>query len=125
MSTHAAITLQTGEKEYKQIYCHFDGMINGVGEKLFKFYTTYEQIKNLIELGDMSFLNSTIETSYFYNRDRKDDFKQVAPEVYNINIMPDWAYYNYLFQDGEWFVQSINNSDFSPLKEHFKSCKKD
>lgn len=43
-----------GSELYIGVYCNFDGYISGVGAELAKNYKTYEDVLNLILLGELS-----------------------------------------------------------------------
>ncbi len=65
MSTHSAIIIKTGPKEYKGIYCHFDGYLSGVGLILLTHYKTKTKVLELLELGDLHSLGAyTIRNSF-------------------------------------------------------------
>ena len=132
MSTRSTITLKNKEGKFETVYCHFDGYIeSGVGEMLIKFYPTEDKLKKLLELGDLSILAQSIECpdghSYgnrvhgytvAYGRDRGEtgttktinhSFRSCEKEVYN-----------YLFQDGKWFVNYTENDNLTELSTFFK-----
>jgi hypothetical protein len=110
MSTHSGIFEKT-KTGYRGIYCHFDGYLSGVGSILLQYYNTPEKVKQLIDLGSISSLNTTIYDTVAYHRDRGEDYERNAPfyyddEEWNIAQVIDYftASYIYVFQDGVWFV---------------------
>lgn len=64
MGTHAFIGLK--EERITFTYCHFDGYLEGVGVLLHKYYNTLEKVKELLDMGNLSGLESSIEKSHFY-----------------------------------------------------------
>ena len=89
MSTRSYIGIREKGNFIKYVYCHFDGYtISGVGQMLFEHYKDEEKVKELISLGDISFLEKNINPSkdsnhsfytpekdvtVFYHRDRGDE----------------------------------------------------
>ena len=83
------------------IYCHWDGYPEWVGMVLKKFYDTEEKARALLELGDLSSLGETLETTESYARDRGEE---PSPARYCANkeqlfgaARGCWAEYVYLF----------------------------
>ena len=54
MSTRCRIGIENKDGTITSIYCHHDGYPDGVGEVLVNHYKTEEQIRKLLELGDLS-----------------------------------------------------------------------
>lgn len=61
MSTRAYIIMQTKEGKYRGVYNHFDGYLSGIGMTLKNYYSNYEKVEQLIELGDLSIVGEKIE----------------------------------------------------------------
>jgi len=61
MATRSRIGKLEKDGKIKSIYCHFDGYIDGVGEKLKDIYNTEEKIDKLLDLGDLSVLEVELE----------------------------------------------------------------
>ena len=59
MSTPCTITAKYEDGTYHMIYCHFDGGLSMCGEKLIHHYSTLNKIKELLALGDLSWLGNT------------------------------------------------------------------
>jgi hypothetical protein len=105
MATRSTINVRISKSEILSIYCHFDGYIIDVGNKLFNHYDTLEKAKQLVNMGDMSFLKETIEESQFYHRDAHEELNIfIARSVEDINEQQ----YNYLFEGGKWTVNGID-----------------
>ena len=109
----------------KSIYCHWDGYIEHNGEILFKHYDTTDKVEELIMLGDLSCLDTSIgvKTDFnapepnqciAYHRDRGEELNIRASDE---ESMKNWEEYNYLFKNGVWLVScSLTNYEFEPLK---------
>ena len=61
MSTNSTITALTSDGKVKSIYCHSDGYVDGVGMMLAENYTDQEKVDALMDLGDLSVLDKSIE----------------------------------------------------------------
>lgn len=61
MSTHAAIAIKMPQKCIRWIYLHCDGDLNFAGRTLVNHYSTYDKVKRLIMLGDLSSLHKWLE----------------------------------------------------------------
>lgn len=87
MSTRSWILLKN-ESEFKGIYCHFDGYL--VGSILKEHYANRNKVESLISLGDISFLDESIDKpdghtfdnpipgyTVAYHRDRGEEFSNI------------------------------------------------
>lgn len=120
MGTHATIYVQVDPNTIKYSYLHWDGYPGNAGKTLVGHYNTHEQAVALIELGDMSQLQPSIECpgehSYdhpepgccvFYGRDRGE--RNTAPKVFRVSsfsgvyeyAMPD-THYSYYWNGECW-----------------------
>lgn len=117
MSTNASIGIKISSNEMKSIYNHWGGYPSHLGELLLKFYNTEEKVKELIEMGNISILGEVIgekvkfdgfdsrttNQSLFYARDRGEKGQEPITGLINAkNTMYEW---NYLFDDGAWYVR--------------------
>ena len=122
MSTRSSISLKNSEGQFETIYCHSDGYLEHNGRILLEYYTTYEDVKRLMELGDLSLLaknlypdpavmhrfgNEQDGVCVAYGRDRRE----VGTEAQITTTIGCEQEYNYVFQDGVWFyfTDSVNN----------------
>lgn len=121
MSTRSTIWIKN-DNEYRGIYVHFDGYIKGNGKILLEHYNSVDKINSLIELGNVSALGETINDTIFYHRDRDED----DLSFYNCSSLDQmeklFQQYNYLYQDGEWYVIIVGNfeKNFNKLKDYFE-----
>lgn len=125
MSTHATITLKTKEGTYKSIYLHFDGHPEEAGEILTAYYTTYEKVEELINLGDLSILEKSAgcpdghcfdsKVNGFcvaYGRDRGEQNTEANEYTTYEEVIEDMGQdFNYLFQDGAWSVSGYDQEE--------------
>lgn len=117
MGTRSAIIVKVG-KEYKGIYCHWDGYPSRVGRLLDEHYNTQEKAEALVNLGDLSSLQERLEpepqeihsfdrpsegVTVAYGRDRGETGieAKIGPTVKSVANRIEHAYC-YVFKDGEW-----------------------
>lgn len=128
MGTHSTIALEHPDGKIDQIYCHYDGYIEWNGKVLFEYYSTFDKVKQLIELGCMSVLKDKIGEKHdfnvksdcckFYGRDR-DELGCEAErfEDYLEYLSGEKEAYNYILRhDGNWYVQHADKK-FSLLSD--------
>lgn len=131
MATRSTIAIKRADSKVSQLYCHWDGYIEGVGATLVNHYNSYEKVANLLMLGNLSslgkYINPITITHSFdtpepdvcvaYARDRGET-GQVSHEY---NSLDDYFQngmsesYNYLFIDDKWTVakSSVTNPNWS------------
>jgi len=117
MATRSTIALRKSDGTVKQSYCHWDGYLEGVGATLKEFYNTEEKVEALVDLGDLSSLEASIECpeghtfdtkiggyTVAYGRDRGEENVGVTifKDVDNFETNKRGEDYNYLFTNGEW-----------------------
>lgn len=101
MSTRAFIGYIENDS-YHHIYVHFDGYYDDVGQTLNEHYSSIEKIKELVNMGDASYILPTIEESNFYARDWKEDLKIRDCEKSKISNLTKWVEYVYAWDNNEW-----------------------
>ena len=100
MSTRSIIAMKTKENTIKGIYCHFDGYLEHNGKYLINSYNNYEKVLELINLGDISSLNESIENSIFYGRDREEkntNCFEVSFKEFNKMCQNNWCGVEYIY----------------------------
>ena len=118
MSTRSWVGKAERNGEYKFIYCHCDGYLEGVGKMLQDYYNTPEKVNALLAIGNVSSIRQTLkETAEFSFGEeaffsREEDFPHSGVEyiyvytdegiwkVYKVNI-DEW-YYVPLLLDPSW-----------------------
>jgi hypothetical protein len=128
MATRSTIAVQHTNGSISQIYCHWDGYISNNGKLLNDHYTNLEIIEELVSggslsilderikpIGDHSFDNQESGTCVYYGRDRGEDELDVSPNVFQsvYRYLSDYQEqeFNYLFKNGEWFVDGAKLVD--------------
>lgn len=127
MSTRSGIGIRIAPDTVKYIYCHHDGYISYNGEILFNYYKTANKVRQLIALGSLSVLGEQIgEKTDFnyhadgqcvaYGRDRGEE--GVEAKTMSIDDFRQYEEYNYLFDEGTWFVSCGETYyQFEPLAD--------
>jgi hypothetical protein len=126
MATRSTIAVQLTDGTVHQVYCHWDGYLEGVGSTLESHYNTTAQAKKLVSLGSISSLGPLVKptgphtfeepqqfVTVAYARDRGEElsiskFKDVAD--YEANGQEEE--YDYLFTvNQEWLVRCYATDD--------------
>lgn len=91
--------------EYMEIYHHWDGYPDGVGETLLTEFNDYDSILNLMLMGDMSSIVGNSVCSYhgWRNEDTPPHFHDSEPSCSEE--------YLYVFKDGHWHVTEEYSDD--------------
>lgn len=129
MSTSSTIALKVGKDQYRAVSCHADGYLSWNGRMLLKHYNRINQITAIINLGDLSSLDTSIEKpeghtfknklngySVFYGRDRGDAKEQIEAQTVKglkelVKLYETDYYYVYDLDAGGWYYNKggINN----------------
>lgn len=114
MATRSRIAVELEEGKVISVYCHNDGYVSGVGERLMRRFpngTDSLEVKAYIEEGD----RSTTDLSYKEWRDEKCPPRkhESVPKFFGGDIEE----YGYLYTaEGEWLVKKdANGGDPIPL----------
>ena len=122
MSTNSTIAVVHTNGTISQIYVHWDGYVEAAGKCLFENYATLEKVEALVALGNLSNLEARLapdanEAHSFddgadnvcvaYERDRGEEDQQaeVYASIDELNSQGRSEEYDYMFDDGQWFVR--------------------
>lgn len=108
MSTRSRIGIKRKDGSVESIYCHWDGYLEYNGKVLLENYKDINKINELLDLGNISSLGSTIDSTNAYMRDRgetgqeKKAHKDLAE--FNAYMYDTWEEFVYLYdeQNEEW-----------------------
>jgi hypothetical protein len=136
MGTRSTIALEFADKSVEQVYCHWDGYLSHNGQILLKHYSNPFVLRDLIDLGDISSLKSTIGTKHafshfelraeevagyklltedmttFYGRDRGETGvdKKKFLDFQDFMVRFQHEEYAYILRkDGNWYVKQYDN----------------
>lgn len=130
MGTHARIAIQNDDNTFTSIYLHWDGYTEGAGKILFENYFNENQVHALMNLGNLSSLDKSIECPnghcfensiagycVAYGRDRGEEHQEAQrhSSIYDFHFEE----YNYLFKEGQWFLYRGKTKGWQPLQENF------
>ena len=105
MGTRSTIALEYADGTVGQIYCHWDGYLSNNGKILLNYYQDPYKVRELLDNGDMSSLDTDVDSCTFY-KERGEDcpqsmFKDFADYVEN----HQYEEYEYILRkDGNWYV---------------------
>jgi len=120
MATRSRIGLKLDDGTIKQVYCHWDGYVEGVGLTLVENYNTIDKVEELINLGNISSLGFKVSTdephsfdnpvkgvTVAYMRDRGEIGQKAQTLTMNEWMSVEYSSaidFYYLFADGQWWV---------------------
>ena len=61
MATRSTIAIEFADGSVSQVYCHWDGYLDNNGEMLNKYYKDPFVVRDLVDLGDFSSLQVTVD----------------------------------------------------------------
>jgi hypothetical protein len=105
----------TINKPVIQIYHHWDGYPEGVGQTLIDDFNDYDKALNLVLGGDVSSINGGCLAYYC----AREGF--VEPAQLDTPICEEE--YVYKFEDGNWYFQSDEDTEWHNLKEYLDKNK--
>lgn len=132
MSTRSLIAIVRNDHSIRAIYCHFDGYITGVGATLYENYQDVDKLNKLIDLGDISSLKETVETTAAYARDRGERREETKAEDYKNGLEllgagrtrgVDYIYaYNTHTSPRYWVVNKVGTIGWRDLSEELNKA---
>jgi hypothetical protein len=129
MATRSRIAIEKEDGKVESIYCHFDGYPKGNGKLLLDFYSDRVKARDLINLGNISYLAPNLEpqgkhsfndpepgTVLAYGRDRGETtvkkYHSSVSDFFNGDI-EEWGYL--LTQEGEWLCKKAYGDSQDPV----------
>ena len=108
------------EKGAEYIYCHWGGDLDQNGRILYDNYLTDADVDELLDLGDASYIDKTIEECCFYSRDRGEEKENMYTDVksnFRLNTASKRELC-FLWNKDEWWVSSgLKDNDWVRLGE--------
>lgn len=126
MSTNASISIMNKGGSMETIYNHWDGYLEGLGNMLLTHYTSEEKVRELIALGNVSYVdcmvNPTTTTHSFenpekgvtvaYGRDRGETDQEAKKfdsfDEYSKSGMIQECNYIFNTNDGSWYFFDVH-----------------
>ena len=109
----------TIEKPVLEIYHHWDGYPDGVGKTLINEFNDYDKALNLVLGGDVSTING-LEMRFYCEMDGWDECKTSQYDVPTL-----YEEYIYKFEDGVWYFQGEDDTEWRNLSEYLKTLEND
>lgn len=111
MSTAAYIATALPNGTFRTVYSNFDNYPEHTGRLLQTVYNSPEAVNALLDMGNLSSLESTLEASKFYTRDYRRNNEEALILTRRDLFGPDGdADYVYVFESGNWSAYGINRS---------------
>ena len=120
MSTRSFICRYDADKKaYRTIYCHFDGYVKGVGAMLDANYDTESKVNALLDLGDISSLEATVEETKekAYESSKPRYVTNIEEKVLNSGIEFVYLY----ISKGLWRVYMVHSQCWGYLPDLLKA----
>ena len=107
MSTRSNIVLKRKNGKIDVIYCHYSGYPTHNGYLLLQYYNDIDKIKELIENGDLSELNVTVDSNNTYGTGYRE-YNTLEEYLDKLNTL--WIEYIYIFDEIEnkWLYTKTN-----------------
>lgn len=67
MATRSTIALEYADGTVDQVYCHWDGYLEGVGQKLEQHWRDPSKLQEIMDLGDLSSLGSELGEKHCFD----------------------------------------------------------
>ena len=116
MSTRSRIGLLIGKETTVSVYHHWDGYPQWLGVHLRKNYTTKAKIKELLDGGDISCIDSDTnwklekcEPHVQYYNDRGEN-TEPRLDLNEDDFFENNEEYSYIFDDGKWTCYDLHNN---------------
>ena len=116
MATRSLIGMNLDKGITKIIYCHWDGYPEHNGQLLVNNYNSPSAVFDLMELGDLSSLDVTLDQCKAYHRDRNEPWGMVEPRDINTSelgaVANDYGVdYVYTYNDEfEWECSRLKDA---------------
>ena len=126
MATRARIGILNPDNTVTSVYHHWDGYPEWLGKKLVEKFNSEEDALNLMNLGDMSCIESdtdwnrqecepTILTYAGRGEDRPAKYAKSMKEYYE-QCSSCWADYAYLWKEDQWVGYSVRSNRLYKVK---------
>ncbi len=126
-STRSRVGILNSDGTIKSVYVHNDGYLSGVGKTLKQNYTNDEKIKQLIALGNLSFIGKEIgekhdfdsedyESTLAYGRDggEKNQFANISNTIKEFEDLATDTHVDYTYlwdvENKKWVFKKINST---------------
>lgn len=119
MSTRSRIGFQLKDGSIISSYHHWDGYPSGLGQYLVDHYTNDDDVRELIDGGDMSTCMKESGPEYYADRGEVNVEPQYTLTFEDFLTMTEecWGEYAYTFVNGSWTCYDARNHKYISLYE--------
>ena len=112
MGTRSTIALEYADGSVGQVYCHWDGYLSNNGKILLNHYQDPFKVRELLDNGDMSSLDTSVEGCSFYKERGEDCPQRMYKDYAEFRREAQGEEYNYILRrDGNWYVEFYGEFD--------------
>ena len=112
MATRSTIAMEYADGTVGQIYCHWDGYLDHNGEIINKYYKDPFKVRELLDRGDMSSLDSGISGCDFYSNRGEKCPQRMYKDFAEYKSAAQMEEFNYILRrDGNWYVEFYGEFD--------------
>ena len=112
MATRSTIALEYADGQVGQIYCHWDGYLDNNGKILLNHYKDPYKVRELLDNGDMSSLDTEVAACAFYKERGEDCPQRMFKDYAEFRREAQGEEYNYILRkDGNWYVEFYGEFD--------------
>ena len=112
MGTRSTIALEYADGSVGQVYCHWDGYLSNNGKILLNNYADPFKVRELLDNGDMSSLDTSVDGCSFYKERGEDCPQRMYKDYAEFRREAQGEEYNYILRrDGNWYVEFYGEFD--------------
>lgn len=110
MVTRSLIGIMREDNKIEYVHCLYDGYLEHNGKILAEFYNTAQKVEELLQLGNIEYLNETISKTEFFEEERDNNATKLAEDLteYEEDFAASACEYAYVFMNNEWYYLSVN-----------------
>lgn len=119
MATRSRIGFQLKDGSIVSVYHHWDGYPEGLGQYLINHYTTEDEVRELIDGGDMSTCMREEGPEYYADRGDRDTDPQYTLQFEDYLELTEGSCgeYAYVFTNGAWVCYDVYHHKYVSLYE--------
>ena len=114
--SHIGVKQPNGTIDY--IYCHWDGYPGNNGAILINYYQDITKANQLLELGDLSFLEEDTDSCVAYGRDKGDANTGKRNGSLKGLLNETFVDYLYVFEEGKWICYETGTDKAIDLEQY-------
>lgn len=103
MATRSFIAVQNPDTTYTAVYCHWDGYPEGVGDRLVRFYNSTAAARALLNIGDFSALETSLERTAENRYDISSSTENTVEDLWEAFSACE---YGYIWNGEQWECHS-------------------